>query len=60
MLSRAACCACAAWSLAVKFSKIKSVADSMRQFLGADNFAIAWGKVSINQGCAGMDGETLA
>jgi hypothetical protein len=46
--------------LAVKFSRIKSVADSMRQFLGADNFAIAWGKVSINQGCAGMDGETLA
>lgn len=33
--------------------------DPTLQFLSADNFALAWGKVATNQGCAGIDGETL-
>lgn len=30
------------------------------QFLSADNFQVAWEKVADNQGCAGVDGETIA
>lgn len=30
------------------------------QFLSADNFAQAWAKVAANQGCAGVDGESIA
>ncbi len=36
------------------------MADLTQQFLSPENFALAWGKVSTNQGCAGVDGETLA
>lgn len=36
------------------------MADSTLQFLSTENFALAWGKVATNQGCAGVDGETLA
>ncbi|QZZ21821.1 CRISPR-associated endonuclease Cas1 [Leptothermofonsia sichuanensis E412] len=30
------------------------------EFLRADNFALSWNKVAANQGCAGIDGETIA
>ncbi|MBW4652552.1 MAG: CRISPR-associated endonuclease Cas1 [Kaiparowitsia implicata GSE-PSE-MK54-09C] len=36
------------------------MANAIAQFLSADNVALAWGKVATNQGCAGVDGETLA
>jgi len=36
------------------------MADAIAQFLGTENFALAWGKVAANQGCAGVDGETVA
>jgi len=34
--------------------------DAIAQFLGPENFALAWGKVAANQGCAGVDGEHVA
>lgn len=30
------------------------------QFLHSTNFQLAWNKVAANQGCAGVDGETIA
>lgn len=36
------------------------MADPTLHFFSTENFALAWGKVSTNQGCAGVDGETLA
>lgn len=35
------------------------MADAITQFLSAENFCQAWAKVDTNQGCAGVDGETL-
>lgn len=35
-------------------------ADLLSQFLSSANFQTAWEKVASNQGCAGVDGETIA
>lgn len=34
--------------------------DLLSRFLAADNFQLAWNHVAANQGCAGVDGETIA
>ena len=31
----------------------------MVDFLSAENFLVAWGHVAPNDGCAGVDGETV-
>nr|WP_290225453.1 reverse transcriptase domain-containing protein [Trichocoleus desertorum] len=36
------------------------MADLVQQFLAATNFELAWDQVATNQGCAGVDGETIA
>jgi group II intron reverse transcriptase/maturase len=34
--------------------------DLASRFLAAENFQLAWSHVAANQGCAGVDGETIA
>jgi CRISPR-associated protein Cas1 len=36
------------------------MADSFSQFLSIENFRQAWARVAANNGCAGVDGETIA
>lgn len=36
------------------------MADAFSQFFSTENFRQAWIKVSANNGCAGVDGETIA
>jgi RNA-directed DNA polymerase len=35
------------------------MADAFSQFFSLENFQLAWAKVSANNGCAGVDGETV-
>ena len=36
------------------------MSDAIARFLSLDNFHHAWSKVAANQGCAGVDGETIS